>query len=224
MRINLNLWLIVLAFVSVTIGYKLSSDHALLHRLIRATSDKKTDCRYEKEAWEECDPSNGLQRRELKLKANSRSGGSSSSECEPVRYITRPCKKSCRYNKGEWSECVNGERSRTDTIKPQSTAGCEQSRVITKKCKSVCRYSKSEWSPCESGIKTKTLTLIEGEGPDCEQSKVINKQCQQNKRAKHGKQRGRKSNGSGANGSGGNSNIPAGGVGGGSPAASSSSS
>ncbi|RWS03151.1 uncharacterized protein B4U79_05770, partial [Dinothrombium tinctorium] len=103
----------------------------------------------------------------------------------------------CRYTKGEWSECRNGNKTRNDTLKLNggSNFGCEPWRITTKKCKQVCRYEKADWSPCEDGIKTKTLSLAKGEPKECEPSKVITKQCvQQNKRAKHGRQRGRKAN------------------------------
>jgi len=199
MRISWTFWTVSLFLCSVTLSmaYKRVEDHSLLRRLIRAAGSKKQECRYEKKAWEECDPSSGLQRRELKLKANSRS---TATHCEAIKHISRPCKKACRYSKGTWNECANGEKTRTDTIKTGSTAGCEPTRVINKKCKPVCRYSKSEWTPCENGTKAKTLTLTEGDGADCEPSKTINKQCGQTKQRspKHGLPRGRKNNSAGS--------------------------
>ncbi|XP_054160232.1 uncharacterized protein LOC128958408 [Oppia nitens] len=149
-----------------------------LNRLIRAANDKKghhqSDCRYDKEAWEECD-SNGQQRRVLKLKTSR----SAATNCESEKFITRPCKKNCRYSKGVWTDCVNGSKHRTDNLKPVSTAGCEPTRNITKACKEQCNYVKSEWSSCESGFKTKTLTLQSEPGvrSACEPTKLIRKPC-----------------------------------------------
>ncbi|XP_053203958.1 uncharacterized protein LOC128388571 [Panonychus citri] len=85
---------------------------------------------------------------------------------------------SCRYNKGPWSECANGQKTRTDTLRvPTSTPNCEPTRITTKKCKPACKYTKEEWSPCENGEKTRLLTRTEGDGPECERTKVIKKQC-----------------------------------------------
>jgi len=147
------------------------------NRVIRALNNRKhlqSECRYEKEAWEECDITTGKQRRVLKLKS-SRSVAS----CEPEKVIERPCKKNCRYSKGIWSECVDGSKHRTDTIKPGPTPGCEGTRNITKVCREQCNYQKSEWSVCENGVKTKTLTLQTDPGvkSGCEATKTIRKQC-----------------------------------------------
>ncbi|CAG2107717.1 unnamed protein product [Medioppia subpectinata] len=130
------------------------------YRSAYLASSSGEECRYEKEAWEECD-SSGQQRRVLRLKASR----SVTTNCEPQKFITRQCKKSqsnqlnCRYSKGVWSDCVNGSKHRIDTIKSISSTGCENSRNITKKCKEQCNYVKSDWSLCENGMKSKTLTL-----------------------------------------------------------------
>lgn len=96
----------------------------------------------------------GLQKRTLKLKP-----GSSGSNCEQVRHQTRTCKKrnffflfffknnltnfnwiwlACRYSKGTWTECTEGERTRQDTLKSHqaSNSECEAVRVVRRKCKS----------------------------------------------------------------------------------------
>ncbi|KAI1301526.1 hypothetical protein HDE_02957 [Halotydeus destructor] len=169
---------------SVDIG---QNENSLL-RLVRSAASKQQDCRYEKEAWENCDASTGLQRRALRLKPAARS----EAQCEEVKFITRPCKKVCKYHKGTWTECLNGERSRIDQLK-NGGSGCEDKRTIARKCKSVCRYSKSEWSSCEDNVKTKTLTLTEGDNKECEATRTITKQCAAQKpRAKANKKRGRK--------------------------------
>jgi len=162
--------LIVLSIENASSATK--TENSLI-RLVRAATAKKQDCRYEKEAWEECDSSSGLQRRALKLKSGN--ARQDSVQCEALKYITRPCKKACKYVKGNWGECVNGMRARTDQLR-NIGSGCEETRTITRKCKTACRYAKSDWSVCENGLKTKTLTLSEGDG-DCEATKTISKQC-----------------------------------------------
>jgi len=167
----------------------------LLNRLIRAANaNKKQECRYEKEPWEECDLTTGQQKRVLKLKASR----SVSTHCEPEKFIQRPCKKNCRYSKGIWSECTNGSKHRIDGLKGgiTSTVGCEPTRNITKTCREPCHYEKSDWTPCENGIKTKTLTLQnEGmsSGSGCEPNKVIRKQCGSAKPGRN-RARGKKNN------------------------------
>jgi len=150
----------------------------LLNRLIRAANaNKKQECRYEKEPWEECDLTTGQQKRVLKLKTSR----SVPTHCEPEKFIQRPCKKHCRYSKGIWSECINGLKSRLDSLKtdPSSTFGCEATRNVTKTCKEACHYEKSDWSQCDNGVKIKTFTLMNGKnsGSNCEPTKVIRKQC-----------------------------------------------
>lgn len=102
----------------------------------------------------------------------------------------------CRYNKGVWSDCVDGEKTRVDTLKQagSSSGECEPTRTTKKRCKSPsnCRYSKSEWSPCESGMKSKTLSLEHGDPTECEEKKTISKQCNQNKKNKSGRRSNRK--------------------------------
>jgi len=162
------------------------SENSLI-RLARAAA--KQDCRYEKEPWETCDETTGLQRRALKLKATK----SSNVQCESLKYITRPCKKVCKYFKGQWSACTDGERSRTDLLRPNQSQGCDEKRVVPRKCKSACRYDKSEWSACENNLKSKTLSLIEGDRKDCEETRTISKQCAgQKSRPKTNKKRNRK--------------------------------
>ncbi|XP_015782577.1 uncharacterized protein LOC107360426 isoform X2 [Tetranychus urticae] len=105
-------------------------------------------------------------------------------------------KQVCRYNKGPWSDCVNGEKSRTDTLKIP-TPGCEATRPATKKCRPACRYSKGEWTPCENGEKKRTLTRLEGDGPDCPATKAVSKQCSpQAKKTKQPRNKNRKTNSS----------------------------
>jgi len=120
-------------------------------------------------------PKTGQQKRVLKLKTSR----SMSTECEAEKYIERPCKKNCRYSKGVWTDCINGSKTRIDTIKVGPSAGCEPTRNVTKTCKEQCNYQKSEWSVCENGVKTKTLTLQTDSGmkSGCEATKIIRKQC-----------------------------------------------
>jgi len=99
----------IFALASAIESSKYSEEHSLIHRLIRAANNRKqgpgSDCRYEKEAWEECDVGTGLQRRALKLKS-TRAAAAAAGQCEETKYITRPCKKACRYAKGAWTECT----------------------------------------------------------------------------------------------------------------------
>lgn len=48
----------------------------------------------------------------------------------------------CRYDRGTWSECLNGEQTRMDTLKAAGTgmssppaSTCEQNRPVKKSCK-----------------------------------------------------------------------------------------
>lgn len=104
----------------------------------------------------------------------------------------------CRYTKGTWTDCVNGEKTRVDTLKQTATVvpgECEPTRTTKKRCKqpSNCKYSKNEWSACdENGQKTKTLSLEQGDPSECEEKKTITKQCNQNKKNKSGRRANRK--------------------------------
>jgi hypothetical protein len=169
--------LTVLLSITLIDSFVFAFEHQItLNRLIRSNTERKnqqSECRYEKEAWEECDGT-GQQRRVLKLKTSR----SAPTNCEPQKYITRQCKKNCRYSKGLWSDCVNGSKHRTDTLKIPSP-GCEGTRNVTKTCKQQCNYVKSEWSSCENGVKIKTLTLQTETSArsGCETTRVIRKQC-----------------------------------------------
>ena len=42
----------------------------------------------------------------------------------------------CKYAKGEWTECLDGSRERTDILRTEvSSTDCKPSRQITKPCK-----------------------------------------------------------------------------------------
>lgn len=45
----------------------------------------------------------------------------------------------CRYEKGEWSQCVGGQITREDKLEPEATGGSDQNcnpvRTVSKKCK-----------------------------------------------------------------------------------------
>lgn len=41
----------------------------------------------------------------------------------------------CRYEKGSWSDCVTGQMTRADKLKPTSDPSCEATRIIKKNCK-----------------------------------------------------------------------------------------
>lgn len=41
----------------------------------------------------------------------------------------------CRYDKGPWSECVDGRMARNDKLKQGSDGTCVKDRQISKKCK-----------------------------------------------------------------------------------------
>lgn len=40
----------------------------------------------------------------------------------------------CRYEKGAWSECTNGQTSRTDKLKTTSDPSCQATREVNKNC------------------------------------------------------------------------------------------
>ncbi|XP_036337170.1 uncharacterized protein LOC118747276 [Rhagoletis pomonella] len=66
--------------------------------------------------------------------------------CLANRTMQKKCKKPCRYEKGAWSECVNGQMTRQDILKSTAAANpaggtdtaaessCEPMRNINKKC------------------------------------------------------------------------------------------
>lgn len=54
----------------------------------------------------------------------------------------------CRYDKGEWSKCVNGSMSRKDNVRTGSDASCKATREITKNCNKDKKQKNKEKSEC----------------------------------------------------------------------------
>ncbi|XP_008210922.1 uncharacterized protein LOC100121341 isoform X1 [Nasonia vitripennis] len=88
---------------------------------------------------------------------------------------------SCRYVKGQWSECDprTNMRTRTLTLKKGDKSSCEQIKTITKKCKKgkACRYEKGAWTSCVSQNMTRIDNLKANSDPTCEKTRRITKRC-----------------------------------------------
>ncbi|EDV50028.1 uncharacterized protein LOC6545136 [Drosophila erecta] len=97
-----------------------------------ATSENGSTCRYAKSAWSNCDQKTNMRSRVLSLRKGEQN-------CLPTRTIQKKCKKGCRYEKGEWSQCVGGQITREDKLEPEATGGSDQNcnpvRTVSKKCK-----------------------------------------------------------------------------------------
>lgn len=52
----------------------------------------------------------------------------------------------CRYEKGEWSKCLNGSMSRKDNVRANSDASCKPTREITKNCNKDKKQKKQDKS------------------------------------------------------------------------------
>jgi len=86
---------------------------------------------------------------------------------------------SCRYTKGQWSECdpKTNKRTRTLSLK-KGDKSCEQTKIIDKKCKKACRYEKGPWSSCVNGQLTRVDTLkANSDATSCEKSRRMTKRC-----------------------------------------------
>ncbi|XP_015190213.1 PREDICTED: uncharacterized protein LOC107073885 isoform X3 [Polistes dominula] len=86
---------------------------------------------------------------------------------------------SCRYVKGQWSECDSktNTRSRTLNLK-KGDKSCEQTKTIQKKCKkAACRYEKGTWSGCVDQISTRVDNLKANSDPSCDKTRLTTKRC-----------------------------------------------
>ncbi|XP_043647629.1 uncharacterized protein LOC122616288 [Drosophila teissieri] len=96
------------------------------------TPENGSTCRYAKSAWTNCDHKTNMRSRVLTLRKGEQN-------CLPTRSIQKKCKKGCRYEKGEWSQCVGGQITREDKLEPEATGGSDQNcnpvRTVSKKCK-----------------------------------------------------------------------------------------
>lgn len=61
-------------------------------------------------------------------------------------FILHSCIVACRYDKGEWSKCVNGQMTRTDNIKTGFDPSCKQTREVNKNCSKDKKQKKQEKS------------------------------------------------------------------------------
>uniref|UniRef100_A0ABD2VWS3 Pleiotrophin/Midkine C-terminal domain-containing protein n=1 Tax=Trichogramma kaykai TaxID=54128 RepID=A0ABD2VWS3_9HYME len=106
---------------------------------------------------------------------------------------------SCRYTKGQWSECdpKSNMRSRSLTLK-KGDKTCEQSKTITKKCKKgkACRYEKGNWSNCVNNNMVRVDNLKANSDFSCEKTRRITKKCKPDTNIKKAsKDRSNKKNG-----------------------------
>lgn len=87
---------------------------------------------------------------------------------------------SCRYVKGQWSECDpnTNTRSRTLSLK-KGDKSCEQTKIIQKKCKKACRYEKGTWSGCVNQMMTRIDNLKVNSDATCEKTRRLTKRCKQ---------------------------------------------
>ncbi|KAJ8667986.1 hypothetical protein QAD02_009649 [Eretmocerus hayati] len=87
---------------------------------------------------------------------------------------------SCRYSKGQWSECdpKTNMRTRSLTLK-KGDGSCEKAKTITKKCKKgkACRYEKGQWSSCVNQHMTRVDNLKANSDDSCEKSRRQTKKC-----------------------------------------------
>lgn len=104
---------------------------------------------------------------------------------------------SCRYVKGQWSECdpKTNTRSRTLNLK-KGDKSCEQTKTISKKCKKACRYEKGTWSGCVNQLMTRIDNLKANSDASCEKMRRLTKRCKQEantKKASKGERSNKKS-------------------------------
>ncbi|XP_076170259.1 uncharacterized protein LOC143148158 [Ptiloglossa arizonensis] len=85
---------------------------------------------------------------------------------------------SCRYVKGQWSDCDSktNTRSRTLNLK-KGDKSCEETKTIEKKCKKACRYEKGTWSGCVNQLMTRVDNLKGNSDAACEQTRRLTKRC-----------------------------------------------
>ncbi|XP_054013211.1 uncharacterized protein LOC128895027 [Hylaeus anthracinus] len=85
---------------------------------------------------------------------------------------------SCRYVKGQWSDCDSktNTRSRTLNLK-KGDKSCEPTKTIEKKCKKACRYEKGTWSGCVNQLMTRVDNLKANSDAGCEKTRRLTKRC-----------------------------------------------
>ncbi|XP_012285187.1 uncharacterized protein LOC105702294 isoform X2 [Orussus abietinus] len=85
---------------------------------------------------------------------------------------------SCRYVKGQWSECDTKTNTRTRTLNlKKGDDSCEQTKTIQKKCKKACRYEKGTWSGCVNQLMTRVDNLKANSDASCEKTRRLTKRC-----------------------------------------------
>lgn len=100
---------------------------------------------------------------------------------------------SCRYVKGQWSECdpKSNTRTRILTLKKEDK-NCEQTKTIQKKCKKACRYDKGSWSSCVNQLMVRIDNLRANSDASCEKTRRLTKRCKPETNTK--KAKGERSN------------------------------
>ncbi|XP_033223811.1 uncharacterized protein LOC117177308 isoform X2 [Belonocnema kinseyi] len=85
---------------------------------------------------------------------------------------------SCRYSKGQWSECDAKTNTRTRTLSlKKGDKSCEQNKTIQKKCKKACRYEKGSWSGCVNQLMTRIDSVKANSDATCEKTRRLTKRC-----------------------------------------------
>jgi hypothetical protein len=72
---------------------------------------------------------------------------------------------------GEWSECSNGQKTRT--ITPATNGGTACTEIDTSQNCTNCVVG--QWTACSNGQKTRTITPATNGGTACEETKTIEK-------------------------------------------------
>ena len=86
-----------------------------------------------------------------------------------------PPPQSCTYTYSEWSECVNGTRTRT--VLSALPLGCVGTPILSEICTSPspCTYTYSAWGPCVNGQQTRTVVSAIPSG--CTGAPVLTQPC-----------------------------------------------
>ncbi|XP_076286223.1 uncharacterized protein LOC143211943 [Lasioglossum baleicum] len=85
---------------------------------------------------------------------------------------------SCKYERGQWSECDPQTNTRSRTLKlKKGDKSCEQTKTIQKKCKKPCRYEKGTWTGCVNQLMTRVDNLKTNSDPTCEKMRRLTRGC-----------------------------------------------
>lgn len=72
-----------------------------------------------------------------------------------------PAPVTCTFTYGAWTNCVNGNQSRTYTASPVGCLGIPPTDSIIRNCVVVCtNYVYGQWSSCSNGLQTRSYTSV----------------------------------------------------------------